>query len=337
MSALIEDSALSPFDPIAAELAMLRERYDGVVYDMADTEQNRQARSDRLALGKALAALDRVHQTVKAPILEAARVVDGRRAELRTELRTLQKHIKQQIETHEAAQKARIAALETRVEAIWAHTQAGGRAADIARHIAAVEAIDVTTPDWEDYADAARDARDVTLNNLRKAHAIAVEREAEQAELERLRAEAAKREQADRDARIAAEAAERAKREAEERATREIAAAKAREAAAESARLAAEAQAKADAERAVREREEAERRAAQAERMHIETERRIADERADAERLADERRKARQEHRATIHREALASLLAGHIDETVARLVIELIRDDRVAHVRIVY
>ena len=56
------------FDEFAGKLAEFRQRYDGVVYDLAVPEQEKQARSDRYAIGKVVSALDAKHKELKEPL-----------------------------------------------------------------------------------------------------------------------------------------------------------------------------------------------------------------------------------------------------------------------------
>ena len=141
--------------------------------------------------------------------------------------------------------------------------------------------------DWEEFRERASDQRAGIIDNLTSMLAAAVKREAEAAELARLRAaeeerqrQEAERIKAEREAKIAAEAAEAAKREAE--------------------RIAAEQAA------------EAERRA-QAERDRIEAEAAAAAQKAEQERLAIEQREREANERAArLEREHEEARIAAH-------------------------
>src|SRR5690606_22027784 len=93
-------------------------------------------------------------------------------------------------------------------------------AADIKESIDNLEA-HVIDARYEEFEPEAHRVKAASLTTLRLALAGREKYEAEQAELERLRAEAVQREQKEREERIAREAAEQAQREAEQRAQAE--------------------------------------------------------------------------------------------------------------------
>jgi hypothetical protein len=78
--------------------------------------------------------------------------------------------------------------------------------------------------DWQEFTERARKTIDGVFGTLGRALTAALQREAEAAELEKLRREAADRERADREKRIADEAAETARKAAEKKAQDEAAA-----------------------------------------------------------------------------------------------------------------
>lgn len=127
--------------------------------------------------------------------------------------------------------------------------------------------------EWGEFQFKAQTSYDEARKYLESEIEKGIKHEAEQAELKRLRQEAAEREQKDREAKIAAEAAEKAKREAEEAAERE-------RKAEEDRRLKAEE----DAKRAEAAKKSAEERAKEAERLRKEQE-----EQAKAQRIIYER------------------------------------------------
>ena len=136
----------------------------------------------------------------------------------------------------------------------------GTTAAELAKRIEAVEQTDIESLPAE-YVDNAEKMRDEALAKLYAEHDAVTKREAEEAELDKLRQEAAARVEADRkaqedkdraelEAKIKAEAAETAKREAEEKAAAEIKRAKEAQEAAERRDKEAEDKRIADAEAA---------------------------------------------------------------------------------------
>lgn len=334
--ATITVTAIEGLSDFEHNLAEFRARFDGVVYDMTDPEQVRQARSDRLEIGRIISALDKRHRALKEPLLDATRAVDGRRKEIKDEMIAIQTRIKAQIKEYEAIAQRRKDAFESRLRSIrdlaLSPLEFDSPSADIRSRIKATENVAIGD-DWEEYRADAALARTETLDSLNAALPVAEKREQEAEELERMRLEIKEKARKEREERIAREASEKAKRAAEA-AAREAAEAKERKIAAE----------REHAERKVQEALEharaAEREAqvaAQRERERIEAERRAIAEEEARQRAAEAERKARLEHRQRIHTEAKRSLIAAGINDAVADQIIELVRDGAVAHVKIDY
>lgn len=325
---LTELVRIDQFAEFEANMKAFRERYDGVVYDLDDPNQNRQARSDRLAIGKVISKLDKSHKELKAPLLEQVKIVDGERKRIKDSLLDIQGKIKVQIEQHEA----RIEAEKQRVQALIDHITGLAEfdfepdSSLITAHLADLEAIN---PEAEEYAPRQADAtlahRQVS-RTLETILAARVKYEAEQAELERLRAEEEARKRAEHEERIRKEAAERERRIAEENARKQAEAAKRREQAIEEEKRRAERRAKeveekrkAEAEAARRREAEMKKRAEQeakdaAERAIQEERRRVEEawKKKEEKRKADEakaaRKAANKRHRAQVRQMALEDL-----------------------------
>ena len=352
-------NALVELDPFEQQLQEFRRRYDGVVYDMNDPAQNKRARSDRLAIGKVVAELDRRHKAVKEPLLEATRLLDGRRREIKDGLLEVQGRVKTQIEAYEEIERKRVSELEARVQEIremalptvGAETTSGVWG----NLLALAEGVELDDS-WQEFRAEAALAKTEAIASIRASLEAAKKHEAEQAELARLRAEKEARERAEREEKVRAEAEAKAKREAEaaarkeaERVERERREAEAKAAAAiaeekrraeeaERARRRGEEKAKAAAAKAERDAKEAAERAAKAERERIERERAAKEAEAERERQAEEKRKAKQAHRRKVEGEAVESLvLEDLVSADEARRVVEAIRDGKVRHVEIVY
>lgn len=225
-----------------------------------------------------------------------------------------------------------------------------------------IEAMEIGA-DWAEYREIAEAKRKTVIGALQGNLAAARDREAQQAELAQLRAEAAARAEADR----IREAEEAAKRRAEaEEADRKRAA----EAKAEADRVAAE---RAEANRIAAEKAETERqaqierdKAEAAERARIEAEQRAAKEKADAEarhvkelaeakaredaaaqaerdRIAAQakaeadaraKREADQAHRQRI-RDDIATSMNGFTDELTAVLIADAMMDGAIPHLKV--
>lgn len=220
-----------------------------------------------------------------------------------------------------------------------------------------IEAVEKTVVDasFEEFEEAAKLAKLETLDTLRKALATQEVREAEQAELERLRAEAVERQRIEHEQRIAEQAAAKARAEAETIAHAE-------RDAAEQARINAERKAESDRVAAEREqarlvaeteaavlREQAAKQAAveaarqaeidkaaavEAERQRMERE--AQDLKAQAER-EEQQRIANRNHVRKINCDALAALLSSGITEEQGKQIIKLIAARKVPNISIQY
>lgn len=167
---------------------------------------------------------------------------------------------------------------------------------------------DVSESRWDEYASAAAELRAKAIEVLTERIAAAEKREAEAAELAKLREAQAAREREDRERQIAEAAAAKAKADA----AAAVTAAEEAKRAAEQRAIDAAAKAKADAEREIAARQ--------------------AREAAEAKRREEDRA-----HRAAVHRAALEALVAGGITEGVAKTVVILIATGKVPGAHISY
>ena len=210
-----------------------------------------------------------------------------------------------------------------------------------------IQAMDISGC-WPEYAKKLNAAHSTALLTAMTTRDKKVQDEAREAELARLREEAAKREQEDRDRAIAEQAAAKARADEEARARRDREDADRRAAESrqreEQARMEAEAakkrmaeleaKRKQEAEESQRQAEEMAQRAAQAARQ-AELDRQ-AKEKAEAERIAAAR-EADKANRVTKNRESLADLLANGLDEETAKMVITLIAQRKIRNLSIQY
>jgi len=304
------NTSVIEFNQFESDLAEYKSKYENVVYDMTVPTQEKQARSDRLSIGKKVAELDRVHAAVKAPLKAQVDLLDGERKRIKDGLLLIQGNIKSQIEEHEAALQAIEDALADRVEAIksLAEFEAKPTSDFVRERMEKLNAIEIDDSFANHEANAAL-AHRKSLESLTALLAETEKSEAEAAELERLRKESAAREQAEREARIALEAENKAKQEAAD------AVAKAEEARIKAENDARDAAARAKQEaieaagRAEREKAEAVAKAeaeAKAKAEQLERERLAAEEK---ERKEVERREANKKHCATINNAAADALV----------------------------
>ncbi len=311
------NTAVAEFDRVAAGIGALKERYAGVVFDVATTAGMKAACEARAAIRAPRYEVEKVRKAVKAPLLKLGKDVDARAAQITADLLAIEEPVHLQISTEEARKeterKAKLEAEQRRVAAINADIEqdlrcvptamVGRLAADIDRTIRDVVAIEITAERFAEFAQLAAAVKESTLTKLREMHAKQVALEAEQERLRMEREELARQRAAQEEAnrlereRIAAEeAAARAKREQEEAEARRKREAEEAAAAAERKRLNDEIEARLKAEREDAERRERER---QAQREREDAERR------ERQRLEDEQRQAAERERQRIEQQRL--------------------------------
>ena len=211
----IKATVLAQFAAAEATLTTLAAKYHGVVYDVTSTKGLAEAKAARLDLrenGRFL--VERAEKRVKADVNDLKRVMADEVERLVKITRPTEDAIHAQIEAEEqrkAAEKAererlaaeRAAKFNAQLDTIrgYAKAAAGLPSATIAKGIDALVA-KTFGPEWEEFAAAAAETRDLTLGVLRTMHDAAAQREAEDAERDRQRAE---------NARVAAELAEQRK------------------------------------------------------------------------------------------------------------------------------
>lgn len=347
-----------PYTDIRAELATLAEQNDKVVFDYEDPKGNKLARSHIYKFRQIKSDIERRRKELKADVLERGRMIDGVAKELVAQVEDMIAVHEEPIKRIESRETERVAAIQEAIDKIGESSETptalNPPSSEIARAIAQVEAIDIDADIYQERMAEAVKRKDEILEHLQGCLTAAEKREAEAAELERLRREAAAREQAEREERIRAEAEAKAKREAEEAAAKAKADAERRERELKEQAERAQLEAAEAAQRVEREkveaakRAEAERQAAieQAERdkqQAIEDERRRqreaeeAREREAAEaRAEEEKRAANKRHRAKVMSEALIGLAEFHSgNQEEARAIIRAIADGKIPHVTI--
>ncbi|MFY2608956.1 hypothetical protein [Achromobacter ruhlandii] len=337
-------------------LDKIRAEVSGHVPDLTTKKGREAIASLAFKVRKVKTALDGLGKEQVDRLKEIPKKIDAERLRMRTALDALAEEVRAPLTEWEAAEEARQQRHQQGIE--WFRLRADEhRDLDAAELRATLEQVNAQAVDasWEEYEAEAHRVKARALDALTQALAAREKHDAEQAELARLRAAEAEREQKEREERIAREAAERAQREAEARAQAERDAAARREAealaAAETARLnaelaeqrriAAEQQAELDRQAAAaREREaaaQAEQRARQAAEQAAAAERqRIADEQAAAAAEAA-RREEDMAHKAAINRAALDAFVQGGMPEDCAKQAIKLIAKGQIPNIRITY
>lgn len=278
--------------------------------DVSTRQGRKEIASLALKVAKSKTHLDEMGKDLAADWKAQANRVDAERRKVRDFLDALKEEIREPLTKYEQDEAARVQAHELALDVITDRN--GSIATDDATAAEWSARLDTLrnwpARDWQEFAQKAADILAAEITRTEQWHAAAVKREAEAAELARLRAEQQERDrqeairlQAEREARIAAEAAEKARLAAEAEAHRlraeELARVEAEKAAAE-AKAAAERKAAEEA-RAAEERRarEAEERAAAAERARIAAEAKAERDRLaaiEAAQMAEERAKARE-------------------------------------------
>lgn len=337
------NSDIAVYAEFRAQLGELRELNASTMFDYEDPKGNKDARSHVYKLRQTKSAVDAARKKEKAESLAYGRRVDEQAKEIIAEIEKMIEVHAKPLEEIEQREKDRI----ERYKADLAEIEGGGQRAmeewqelpldAMKDRLAEIEAESISEDRWEEFALLAAQAKESAIVSLREAIAKREAYDAEQAELERLRAEVVEREQKERDERIAREAEERARREAEEQRKRDQQEAEAKAKAEREASERRELELKLAAEKAEREKAEAEQRAATAAKEAEERMRREAADRAVKEAAEAEAREANKKHRAATNRAAVAALVKGGLPEDAAKQAITLIAQRAVPNVSISY
>jgi len=287
---------ISQYEAIKNDIIIAEQKSAGMSFNYRDPKENKAARSHVHSLRTIKGAIEKAREEAKKFALDYGRRVDSAATELKNKVEALIKPHAEAIEKIDAEESARTAKHQAVIyRMVNLRTEPGKTSAEIAAILEKLKAFDTAT--LEEFKAAGDDERFKTVIEMEKSHAAALTREAEAAELARLRAEAQAREEADRLERIQREAVEAERRRAEAAERKRIE----QEAA---ARAAAEAKAKAEAQRVEREHKAA---IEAAERRELEV--RLAQEKAERERVeairrAEESERREKEHLARMESEA---------------------------------
>lgn len=358
---------IAAYNPYRAQIAEMREINAKTVFQYQDPKGNKEARSYIHKLRLSKGEIERVRKAEKAASLEYGRKVDAEAKDLTAEIEAMIAVHQAPLDEIERREEERKLAIENRLQDMRNQLLhfSDVSSAGIKERIEYVSAI-IIDASFAEYQTEAEKEKKATLDALNAALADTEKREAEAAELERLRREEEERKRKEREDAIAREAAEKARLEAEARAKAEAEAAekkareereaierKAREEREAAERAKAEALAKAEAERLEAERKaEAERAAAakkiadaeaaaaeekrKAERAAQEERERIQRE-ADAKAAEEAKREADKKHQAGIHADIIKALGMLGISEELAKAAIIAIRKGEVPHIKINY
>lgn len=269
---------------------------------------------------------------------EQPKIIEAELRDWVSKMDALRDEVRYPVTELEQKEKARIAALDQRLNEI--HKIGSCAEFDVlpSETINAwIEKLDAIAIDatWDEYQDRASAAKEAAKVKLSSALQTRLTWEAQQAEIARLKAEQEEKDRIQREEQIAA----KARHEAEQNALREKIAAEQREQAAKDAQLKAEADAKEAHQRLIREQKEsAERERVAAEQAAERERQRIAQEEANRK-AEEERRAADVEHRRTYNREVIAAMQQAlpSLSEQDAITLLTAIVQQKVPHVTIQY
>lgn len=331
---------------VEAMLADIRKQATSLVPDLSTAKGRKEIASIAFSVAKTKTYLDGFGKELTDKYKEIPKRIDANRKLIRDTLDALKDEVRAPLTQYEAAEEARVAALQSRLarlNELGSYASIEIAAADLQVMLNEVEqnALDDT---WQELLPQATVAKELAAKRLGEALAARQKYEAEQAELEQLRQKQAEQDRIDRERLIAEQAAEQARREEESRQRLEREAAQHREQEAQRQALVAQQaaeQARRDSEaaelarqqaeaNAARQAEEAATRAAEQERQRIADEQRLKDE-EDARRMAD------RAHQGRINSAILMDLIGMGIEEDKAVTLIKHIANNKIAHLTINY
>ncbi|ANI16693.1 hypothetical protein A9C11_23195 [Pseudomonas citronellolis] len=323
-------------------LQQIRTEIDAFNPDVSTRKGREAIASIAHKVARSKTALDNIGKELVADLKEVPKKIDAERKRMRDLLDAWKDEVRQPLTEWEQREEMRKDKHQAGIDQINLRLEC--RDLDSTELKANIEWLEglLIGENWEEFETEAARAKDRALAALREALVAREKYEAEQAELERLRAEAAAREQKEREERIAREAAEAERLAAERRAQEERDATTRREAEAKAAAERRELELKLQAEQAEREKLEAQRRAEQAERdAQARAEAAAAAERqrqADEQARIQAETKAREKdraHKAKIMGEAKDALISMNISEELAKAIILKIARREVPNVTI--
>lgn len=341
-SAITVYSSANGLDPY---LAHIRAEIDAFVPDVSTKKGRDAIASIAYKVAKSKTALDNLGKDLVAELKEVPKKIDAERKRMRDTLDAWKDEVREPLTKFEKAEEDRVSSHKAKIQAIIdiGNFMIGGEPQPFGLLFSELELIKVDAS-FEEFEAQAHREKEAAKSKLDRAFAEHQKRESEQAELEKLRAEAAAREQKDREERIAREAAENARIEAEKAAAAErqriadeqarkdreaqeaIARAEREKLEAENARLRQEQQAKEAAERAEQEKQRA-----------IEAERKRQADAIAAEKAEEERRAKNKAHAKKVNNEALEDMLKAGCTEDCAKAIIAAIARGQIRNITINY
>lgn len=348
---------IEAYDPYRAQLAELIAGNAKAVFDYRSKKGDEEARSHIYKLRRTKGAIEQVRVKEKESVLAKGRKIDS-------EAKEITKIVDDMIAVHEtplleikAEEDARIEAIKKRIESLNTF-KVYGSGVDKQVYIDELKSVKAFVIDdslGEFQLEAAK-TKEAAIAYLEQYIIDREKYEAEQAELARLRAESAAREQKEREERIAREAADNARIAAEKAAADErqrladeqlrkdreaqaaIDKAEREKLEAENARLRQQQQAEQAAAKAKQDAIDAAARAEREKQQAIEAERKRQADAVEAERLETEKRERNKARVGQKRKEAKESLMAAcGVSEDVAKAIVLAITNGKIENVTINY
>lgn len=315
---------------------------DKLIPDLTTEKGRKEIASMAFKVAKTKTAIDAAGKLLNEEARAKINLVDAARRDIRYKLDALKDEVRKPLTEWETREEQRVIACNGVIDSFIAagKIHLDDTTETVRTRLAEVQAVALDEGQFQQLLSLATYQQQAAVDALTSGFQRLAKEEADRAELERLRAEAAEREakeRAEAEAKAAAEAAERQRQEVEARAARAaeeeqariVAAAKAAEGAARAA-----AEARANEERLAQQRAHDEalaaekRRADEAEAAREAEARRVAlaeaqaAAAAEAQRKADEARAADQEHRAKIMGAAKQAIMGHGVGEQTARAIV---------------
>jgi hypothetical protein len=332
LSVFTTDKAMDPF------LARIREELDAFVPDVTTAAGRKAIASMAYKVAQSKTYLEGVGKDLAAEAKEIPKKIDACRKQVRDTLDQWRDEVRKPLTDWEAAEDARVKAHTDAITVLneLSRLAPGRDSGGLRESIAIVEAV-VIGPACEEFEAEYARAKDAARSSLTEELKRAEVREAEAAELVKLREESARRAEEDRIARIRQEAADEARLAAEAEAQRKI---NAEQASAKKAQddAAAEAQRKLDEQSEATRLAQAEAVAAQARAAETEARlKREAGEKAAKEKADAEAREANKRHCAAINRKAVAAMVECGMTQKAAMQAVTLIAQKKIPAITITY
>ena len=312
---VVRDDIFASDESIAAAIESVRKQALAFVPDISSRKGREEIKSLAYRVARSKTALDAHGKSMVEDEKKKIAIVDARRKKICDAFDALKEQVRAPLTEWEDAEKARVAIAEAFIKSLVDVTLTGS-AAELKTKLDNFQEINLTGRDLREFQAAAEEAYSAKLSELHHAYAAAIQAEADAAELAELRKMKAEKDKAEREAKIAAEAADQARLKAESEARQR--------AEAEQRAAASAAQAELDAERARTQRAEAEL------KQQAETK---AREEAEAKRRA-----ADFEHKAGVNSRAADALMnACGLSEAKAKAVVQAIAAGMVPGLQVIY